>query len=103
LANKLMNFINKLRNKKIYVRFLRLNDAGENYALEKSCKDEKLNIKLENSGPRTPQGNGKVEQKFQTLYGQIRAMMNDSGIAGEFCEGLRAECAAQLHFMKILP
>jgi hypothetical protein len=29
------------------------------------------------------QRNGKVERKFQTLYGRIRAMFNDSGIVNE--------------------
>jgi hypothetical protein len=46
------------------------------------------------SGPRTPQRNGKVERKFQSLYGRIRAMMNDSEIDGEFRDGLWAECAS---------
>jgi hypothetical protein len=34
-----------------------------------------------------------VEQKFQTLYGRIGAMLNDAGVEGDFCEGLWAECA----------
>jgi hypothetical protein len=58
--------------------FLRLDDAGENFALEKACKQRHLELQFEFSGPRTPQRNGKVEMKFQTLYGRIRAMFNDS-------------------------
>jgi hypothetical protein len=76
------------------VNFLRLDDAGENYALEKECKQQNLTVKFEYSGPRTPQRNGKVERKFQTLYGRIRAMMNDSEIDGELRDGLWAEYAS---------
>jgi transposase InsO family protein len=68
--------------------FIRLDDAGENYALEKACNQHNLKIKFEYSGPRTPQTNGKIERKFQTLYGRIREMMNDSGIEGDFRNGL---------------
>jgi hypothetical protein len=73
---------------------LRLDDAGENYALEKEYKQQNLAVKFEYSGPRTPQRNGKLERKFQTLYGRIRAMMNDTEIDGEFLDGLWAECAS---------
>ena len=37
------------------VKFLRLDDAGENFALEKACKQQQLGVKFEFSGPRTPQ------------------------------------------------
>ena len=60
-----------------------MDDAGENVALEKACKQQQLGVTFEFSGPRTPQRNGKVERKFQTLYGKIRAMVNASGIDGE--------------------
>jgi hypothetical protein len=88
LKDKVVELIKELKNENIRVKFLRLDDAGENYALEKECKQQNLVVKLEYSGPRTLQKNGKVERKFQTLYGRIRAMMNDSEIDGEFCDGL---------------
>jgi hypothetical protein len=72
----------------INVKFFRLDDAGENFALEKLCKQQNVDVKFEFSGPRTPQRNGKVERKFQTLYGRIRAISNDAGIEGDFCKGL---------------
>jgi transposase InsO family protein len=80
------------------VKFLRLDDAGENFALEKACKQHHLGLQFEFSGPRTPQRNGKVERKFQTLYGRIRAMFNDSGIVNEIRDGLWAECASTASF-----
>jgi len=55
LAEKVIDLIKELKNEGIAVVFLRLDDAGENYALEKTCKQENLKIKFEFSGPRTPQ------------------------------------------------
>jgi hypothetical protein len=51
-------------------------------------------LQVEISRPRTPQRNAKVEGKFQTLKGRIRAMFNDSGIVDEIQDGLWAECAS---------
>jgi hypothetical protein len=76
------------------IEFLRLDDAGETFAVEKACKQQHLGLKLEFSGPRTPQRNGKVEGKFQTLYGRIGAMFNNLGIDEEIRNGLWAECTS---------
>jgi hypothetical protein len=84
LKERILDLVKELKN----VKFLRLGDAGENFALEKLCKQQNVNVKFEFLGPRTPQRNGKVERKFQTLYGRIRAMFNDAGIEGDFCKGL---------------
>lgn len=32
-------------------------------------------MKFEYTAPDTPQQNGRVERKFQTLYGRVRAML----------------------------
>ena len=80
---KLVDLIVEVRDLKKTVKFLRLDDAGENFALEKACKQQQLGVTFEFSGPRTPQRNGKVERKFQTLYGKIRVKFNASGIDGE--------------------
>jgi hypothetical protein len=69
-----------LKNLNKTIEFLRLDDAEENFALEKACTQHHLALQLEVSGPRTPQRYGKVERKLQTLYGRIRAMFNYSGI-----------------------
>jgi hypothetical protein len=55
-------------------------------------------LRFDFSGPRTPQRNGKVERKFQTLYGRIRSMFNDSGIVDEIRDGPWAECASTASF-----
>jgi hypothetical protein len=94
LKDKVVELIKELKNENIQVKFLRLDDAEENHALEKECKQQNLAVKFEYSGPSTPQRNGNVERKFQTLYDKILAIMNDSEIDGEFRDGLWAECAS---------
>jgi hypothetical protein len=95
LKERIVDLVKELKN----VKFLRLDDAGENFALEKLCEQQNVDVKFEFSGPRTPQRNGKVERKFQILYGRIQAMFNDAGIEGNFHQGLWAECASTATFM----
>jgi hypothetical protein len=45
-----IGLIEELKKDNIHVKFLRVDDAGENYALEKACKRESLSIKFEFSG-----------------------------------------------------
>jgi hypothetical protein len=40
-------------------------------------------IKFQFLSSRTPQRNGKVERKLQTLHGRIRAMLNGADLEGE--------------------
>jgi hypothetical protein len=40
LKDKVVELIKELKNENIRVKFLRLDDAGENYALEKECKQQ---------------------------------------------------------------
>jgi hypothetical protein len=51
LSSYVIGLIEELNNDNVHVKFLRLDNAGENYALEKACKHERLNIKFEFSGP----------------------------------------------------
>ena len=77
---------------------MRCDDAGENKALEDHCNHVGINVSFEYSGPRTPQRNGKVERKYQTLYGRIRAMLNGAGLRDEVRSGIWAECASTATF-----
>jgi hypothetical protein len=70
---------------------LRFDDAGENYAFEKECKQQNLAVKFEYSEPLKPQRYVEVKRKFQTLYGRIQAMMNHTDVDGEYRNGLWAE------------
>ena len=58
-----------------------------------------MNIIFEFSGPRTPQRNGKVERKFQTFYGRIRATLNCAGLKDRVRHGVWAECANTVTFL----
>ncbi len=46
MKNKLIELIDELRGLKKTVKFLRLDDAGENVALEKACKKQHLGCSL---------------------------------------------------------
>ena len=98
LKEQVTNLIQELKTKDIEVKFVRCDDAGENIALEKHCKQIGMNVCFEYSGPRTPQRNGKVERKYQTLYGRIRAMLNGAGMKDEVRSGIWAECASTATF-----
>jgi hypothetical protein len=56
-------------------------------------------VKFEFSGPLTPQRNGKVERKFQTYFGRIRAMLNSVGVKDQLRSGVWAECAMTVTFL----
>ena len=92
----------ELKDQDINVKILRCDDAGENKALEDECKSKGLGIAFEYAGPRTPQRNGKVERKFQTLYGRIRAMLNGAGLQEGIRSRIWAECASTAKFYSII-
>ena len=68
-------------------------------AFYNSCWSTDYLIKFEFSGPRTTQRNGRVERKFQTLYGRIRAILNDAGLENEIRSGVWSECANNVTFL----
>jgi hypothetical protein len=45
------------------------------------------------------QTNGKVERKFQTIYGRIRAVLNGSGLKGELRDKIWAECVMNVTYL----
>jgi hypothetical protein len=98
LKEKLVNFIQELKTKKIDVKFVRCDNAGENKALEDHCNHVSINVSFEYSGPRTPERNEKVERKYQTLYGRIRAILNGAGLKDEVRSGIWTECASTATF-----
>ena len=90
----------------IKVQTLRCDNAGENKFTQTCCKDAGLGVKFEFTAPNTPQQNGRVERKFATLYGRIRAMMNAAGLTQSLKNGLWAEAANKAtkdENMKVLP
>jgi hypothetical protein len=83
----------------IEIKYIRCDDSGENKAFYYACRSNGYLIKFEFSGPRTPQRSGKVETKFQTLYGRFRAMLNDAGLENDVISGEWSECANTVTFL----
>jgi transposase InsO family protein len=79
LTAKVTTLLADLKIAGINVKFIRCDDSGENKALFEECRSKGYGIRFEFSGPPTPQQNGKVESKFQTFFGRIRAMLNSAG------------------------
>jgi hypothetical protein len=51
------------------------------------------------AGTRNPQRNGKVERKFQTLYGSIRSILNGADLEGELRNKIWAERVMNATFL----
>jgi hypothetical protein len=78
----MMALINELKQAyDIEVKTIRCDNSGENNALQRICKHEGLGIKFEYTTPNTPQQNGRVERRFPTIYGRVRAMWRDISVS----------------------
>ena len=64
-------------------KFLRCDNAGENVMTEIACLNAGLGIDFECTAVNTPQQNGRVERKFATLFGRVRAMLNGARLNGK--------------------
>ena len=65
----------------IDIKYIRLDNSGENRSLQKECDKQNLGIIFEFSAPGTPQQNSVVERKIPTLMGRSRAMMLTAGFS----------------------
>ena len=75
----MLGLIKNLKNKyNMQVQSLCHDNAGENVAFEKACKQEGLGMDFKYTAPARPEQNGCVEQKIATLFNQIHAMPNGS-------------------------
>jgi hypothetical protein len=84
------------------LRFIRCDNAGKNMTMKNHPEIKSSGIKFEFSGPRTPQRNGKVERKFQILYGRIRAMLNGANLEGKLRDNIWAECVMNVTYSSII-
>ncbi len=92
LQEKGVEMIQKFENDfNLKVKRIRCDNAGENQAMEKECVRRKMGIVFEYTSVGTPQQNGRIERKFATLYGWVRAMFVASGITGSLRQKLWAE------------
>ena len=65
----------------IDIKYVRLDNSGENRVLQKECSKQNLGIIFEFTAPGTPQQNSVVERKIPTLMGRSRAMMITAGFS----------------------
>ena len=65
----------------IDIKYIRLDNSGENRSLQKECDKQNLGIIFEFSTSDTPQQNSVVERKIPTLMGRSRAMMLTAGFS----------------------
>jgi hypothetical protein len=96
-ADKMLEWLQMIKNTMdINVQIIRCDNAGENRKLQEVIKvDPDLKIKFEFTAPNTPQQNGKIERKFQTLYGKVRAMLNWARLTAHLrARIVWAQCAA---------
>ncbi len=76
----MIGFIKELKGLGIIVKIIRLDNAGENNAFVKKAKSMGLGLKFEFTPTRSPQFNGKVERWFATMFGRVRAILNQGRI-----------------------
>ena len=93
-ALRITNLIKDLKAKaNMEVKYIRCDNAGKNKSLQEECLKQGLGVQFEFTAPGNPERNGRVERKFATLFGRVRAMLNGAGFKKELRNGLWAECA----------
>jgi hypothetical protein len=81
------------KDKNITVQFIRCENSGENKDIQQAIIPiSKIKVKFEVTAPDTPQKNGKIERKFATLYGKIRATLNKAEFTWSLCHSMWAYC-----------
>ena len=76
------NWIKELKAKYgIDIKYIRLDNSGENQGLKDECDRQNLGIIFEFTAPGTPQQNSVAERKIPTLMGRSRAMMLTAGFS----------------------
>ncbi len=94
LSLVMMSFVREMKSRGSPVRFVRLDNAGENKGfVDKARKNGFGDIRFEYTAPGTPKQNGVVERAFPTLLGRVRSMMNQAGFTREMRANMWAECA----------
>ena len=89
----MVKFAKQLKAANYPIKYIRLDNAGENKKFEELSKDHDLNLTFEYTTTQTPQYNGIVERAFATLYGRTRAMLNEAQLYKKERMGLWAEAA----------
>ena len=89
----MVNLIKHLEKLGIIVKYIRCDNAGEHLTFKEDSIRKGMGLTFEFTSRSTPQHNGRVERKFQTLYNKGRAMLNYAGLPTSMRKGLWAEAA----------
>ena len=82
------------------VQYLCCDNASENVPFKKACKQEGMALELQFTTPSIPQQNGRVKQKFATLFNWVCAMLNGRKITCFMRNGFWAEAANTATLLK---
>jgi hypothetical protein len=95
LQEKVIALLHDLKkNHNIIVHHIRCDNAGENQTLQQMLQaDNILTCNFELTAPDTPQQNGKIERKFATLNGKVRAMLNHAEFTWTLRNNMWSYCA----------
>ena len=103
LADTMVGLIKNLKNKhNLQVQYFCCDNAEENIAFERACKQEGLGNDFEYAAPGMQQQNGCIEWKIATLFNQVHAMLNCGKFTAYLCNGLWAKAANQSPFQQVL-
>lgn len=93
LCKAVYPIIEKLIKTDHKVKFLRMDNAGENQILAQKLNENHPQIQIEFTPVNTPQYNP-IERHYATLWGRVRAMLNAAKLKEEMRGKFWAECAA---------
>ena len=68
----------------IEIKWIRLDNSGENRSLQKECDKANLGITFEFTAPGTPQQNSVADRRIPALMGRARAMLIQAGIESKY-------------------
>ena len=91
LKDELIPFIKYIQSRHP-ISFIRCENEGENQTLDQALDPLIIPLTFKYTPRDTPQHNGVVERKYQTLYQQMRSILNCAGIYGQLREKIWEEC-----------
>ena len=93
LAQTVIHFLYTMRHRGTPVKYIRLDNSGENRSLQQQTTKLFMNLQYEYTAPGTPQQNGRVERKFAILYEYMRSFLNTANVPQSLRQVLWAEAA----------
>ena len=94
VAEQMIEWLNGETARGLKVEIFKCDNASENKTFQKVLREKKYPAKFEYTSSETPQQNGRVERKFATLFGKIRAMLNEAKVPSWLRRGLWVKAAS---------